>query len=47
MSEVPSVDQMLRIKAVELAVELFKVHQGQNFNDLSKNIYGFIKGETK
>ncbi len=47
MSEVPSVDQILRIKAVELAIELFKAHKGQNLNDLSKNIYEFIKGETK
>jgi hypothetical protein len=49
MSEELSVDQLLRIQAVEMTV---KFHEGTGLSELdlipcAKEIYEFIKGETK
>jgi hypothetical protein len=49
MSEVITVDQTLRIKAMEICVALFSAlpdSDVEDFEGMANNIYEFIKGDT-
>jgi hypothetical protein len=51
MSETIDKDQLLRIKAMELCIELYnstsEYADVEEFEGMANNIYEFIKGETK
>ena len=48
MNEELTVDQRLRIKAVEMAIAIWTQHKAQvDFYDVLTDIYEFIKGEQK
>jgi len=48
MSNELNVDQILRIKAMQMAIDLWTQSQAtQNLNELAENIYEFIKGEIE
>lgn len=48
MSEQLNTDQILRIKAMQMAIDFRVQDQNtQDLNELANKIYEFIKGETK
>jgi len=50
MSQVITADQTLRIKAMELCIELFKAIPDtpvEEFESMASDIYQFIQGETE
>ena len=50
MSEAITADQTLRIKSIELCIELFKAIPDtpvEEFESMASDIYQFIQGETK
>ena len=47
MSNGLNVDQVLRIKAMQMAIDLWvQAQNAQDLNELAENIYEFIKGEN-